>query len=255
MVRKTILREGALWNPKLLEVSLRLCSSFSFSSFPRSFSTFYLVQQTVYSSSVDIRPEWTVKEQIPFTSLSKLNYKVDEPEELKFCGKLRYYDKAYDRITPRSEKPLLRTKRTFRSVTTSDDPVIRCVLSSILSWSPWGSFKCFWKYRSIQMRFVILWIQESICACFALSSSCTIDCIGLAFQNWWLIGSFWFQMMLCRAHFWMHGWDKTELTVYCMGCWCTSQLLLAEVANPFCHWMDREVEVKCLSGNKHDIQS
>ena len=34
------------------------------------------VQQVVHSSSVDIRPEWAVVEQIPFTSLSKLNYQV-----------------------------------------------------------------------------------------------------------------------------------------------------------------------------------
>jgi len=82
-------------------------------------------RQVVYSSSVDIRPEWVVKEQIPFTSLLKLNYQVSEPEDLKFCGKLQYYDKSLDRITPRLEKPLQRTKKTFRSVTTSDDPVIR----------------------------------------------------------------------------------------------------------------------------------
>lgn len=82
-------------------------------------------RQVVYSSSVDIRPEWVVKEQIPFTSLLKLNYQVSEPEELKFCGKLQYYDKSLDRVTPRLEKPLQRTKKTFRNVTTSDDPVIR----------------------------------------------------------------------------------------------------------------------------------
>lgn len=34
------------------------------------------VQQVVHSSSVDIRPEWAVVEQIPFTSLTKLNYQV-----------------------------------------------------------------------------------------------------------------------------------------------------------------------------------
>lgn len=83
------------------------------------------LQQVVYSSSVDIRPEWVVKEQIPFTSLLKLNYQVSEPEDLKFCGKLQYYDKSFDRVTPRLEKPLQATKKTFRNVTTSDDPVIR----------------------------------------------------------------------------------------------------------------------------------
>ena len=34
-----------------------------------------LLQQMVYSSSVDIRPEWAVVEQIPFTALAKLHYR------------------------------------------------------------------------------------------------------------------------------------------------------------------------------------
>ena len=84
-----------------------------------------IVQQVMYSSSVDIRPEWTVKEQIPFTSLMKLNSKVEEPQTLHFCGKLQYYEKSYDRVTPRTEKPLQRTRKVFKSVTTSDDPIIR----------------------------------------------------------------------------------------------------------------------------------
>ena len=88
------------------------------------------LQQVVYSSSVDIRPEWVVKEQIPFSSLLKLHYQVGEPEDLSFCGKLQFYDKAFDRVTPRLEKPLQRTKKTFRSVTTSDDPVIRFAITS-----------------------------------------------------------------------------------------------------------------------------
>jgi hypothetical protein len=33
--------------------------------------------------------------------------------------------RQYDKLTTRQEKPLERTKRAFRSVTTSDDPVIR----------------------------------------------------------------------------------------------------------------------------------
>ena len=48
-----------------------------------------------------------------------------EPEDLAFCGALEYYDKAFDRVTPKTERPLKRTSRAFRSVTTSDDPVIR----------------------------------------------------------------------------------------------------------------------------------
>lgn len=85
------------------------------------------VQQVVHSSSVDIRPEWVVVEQIPFTSLTKLNYQAPAPEDLAFCGQLEYYDKSYDRITPKTDKALKKTPRAFRSVTTSDDPVIRPV--------------------------------------------------------------------------------------------------------------------------------
>lgn len=47
------------------------------------------------------------------------------PEDLAFCGALEYYDKSFDRVTPKTERPLKKTTRAFRSVTTSDDPVIR----------------------------------------------------------------------------------------------------------------------------------
>ena len=39
------------------------------------------LQQVVYSPSVDIRPEWVVVEQIPFTSLSKLSYQVGQERQ------------------------------------------------------------------------------------------------------------------------------------------------------------------------------
>eukprot|EP00898_Chlorokybus_atmophyticus_P000696 jgi/Chlat1/1627/Chrsp127S01887 len=79
-----------------------------------------------YNSSVDIRPEWSVLEQIPLSSLAKLSFDVQEPETLATCGSLEYYDKAYDRVTPKTEKPLQRfEKRQFHNVTTTDDPIIR----------------------------------------------------------------------------------------------------------------------------------
>lgn len=53
-----------------------------------------LLQQLVYSSSVDIRPEWAVKDQIPFTALAKLNSIVPEVTDLAFHGSLRFYDKV-----------------------------------------------------------------------------------------------------------------------------------------------------------------
>ena len=41
------------------------------------------------------------------------------------CGTMEYYDKAYDRVNVKSEKPLKRIDRIFHTVTTTDDPVIR----------------------------------------------------------------------------------------------------------------------------------
>lgn len=86
-------------------------------------------RQVTYSSSVDIRPEWPVVESIPFTSLAKLNFTVGKPEDIAFCGALEYYDKVYDRVTPKVDRPLKRTNKVFKSVTTSDDPVIRKLAS------------------------------------------------------------------------------------------------------------------------------
>jgi len=83
-------------------------------------------QQFVYASSVDIRPEWTVLDQIALASLSKLSYEVGAvPEAITSCGHLEFYDKTFDRIVGKQEVPLKRfDKRTFHSVSTSDDPII-----------------------------------------------------------------------------------------------------------------------------------
>ena len=83
------------------------------------------LQQITYSSSVDIRPEWGMVEQIQFAALGKLSMPSMEGEEVRSCGSVQYYDKAFDRVVPKNERPLKRTQRVFRSVTTSDDPVIR----------------------------------------------------------------------------------------------------------------------------------
>lgn len=86
--------------------------------------------RAVLSSSVDIRAEWVVLEQIPLTALSKLNFDAGEPEDIVSCGTLEYYDKANDRITPKMEKPVERYEnRQFHKVTTSDDPIIRRLAS------------------------------------------------------------------------------------------------------------------------------
>ena len=40
---------------------------------------------------------------------------------------MEFYDKAYDRVTTKSEKKLRRINRIFHKITTTDDPVIRQV--------------------------------------------------------------------------------------------------------------------------------
>lgn len=92
-------------------------------------------------SSVAISPEWQMLEEIEFHRLSKLRLEVDEPEDLCVFvhvltdngisyltrgsyGKLFPYDKSYDRITTKSERPLQLLDRIRYNTTTSDDPVI-----------------------------------------------------------------------------------------------------------------------------------
>jgi hypothetical protein len=43
------------------------------------------------------------------------------------CGSMEWYDKSYDRVNVRNERPLQPVDRIIHTVTTSDDPVIRKV--------------------------------------------------------------------------------------------------------------------------------
>ncbi len=38
---------------------------------------------------------------------------------------MEHYDKAYDRVNVKNERPLKRIDRVFHTVTTTDDPIIR----------------------------------------------------------------------------------------------------------------------------------
>ncbi|KAF6736742.1 Eukaryotic translation initiation factor 3 subunit D [Oryzias melastigma] len=83
-------------------------------------------QQKPRDSSVEVRSDWEVKEEMDFPRLMKMRYmEVSDPEDIECCGALEYYDKAFDRITTRNEKTLRSIKRIFHTVTTTDDPVIR----------------------------------------------------------------------------------------------------------------------------------
>jgi len=77
-------------------------------------------------ASVRVQETWEVLEDMDFTRLQKLNLPTKiEGEDLYVAGALGVYDKKFDRINTRSEKKLLRMNKTFHSVTTTDDPIIR----------------------------------------------------------------------------------------------------------------------------------
>ncbi|KAL0950124.1 hypothetical protein HGRIS_010120 [Hohenbuehelia grisea] len=80
-------------------------------------------------SSVVISPQWSVLEEIEFHRLSKLRLEVDEPEDVDSYGRLFAYDKTYDRITTKTERPLQLVDRIKYNTTTSDDPVIQQLAS------------------------------------------------------------------------------------------------------------------------------
>ncbi|KAK7049766.1 hypothetical protein VNI00_005797 [Paramarasmius palmivorus] len=80
-------------------------------------------------SSVVISPQWSMLEEIEFHRLAKLRLEVDEPEDLDTYGKVYPYDKTYDRVTTKTEKPLVPQDRIKYNTTTSDDPVIQQLAS------------------------------------------------------------------------------------------------------------------------------
>ncbi|KAL9713051.1 hypothetical protein Ac2012v2_004292 [Leucoagaricus gongylophorus] len=76
-------------------------------------------------SSVAILPDWSMTEELDFSTLRKLRLEVDAPQELGDYGRLFAYDKTYDRITPKTERSLQPLDRMKYNPTTSDDPVIQ----------------------------------------------------------------------------------------------------------------------------------
>lgn len=85
-------------------------------------------------TSVEVKPDWQQIETLEFNQLAKVAVSDEpQPEDLKTCGTLEFYDKSYERITTQSEKSLERTDRAFFNVTTSDDPIIRQLTTSISS--------------------------------------------------------------------------------------------------------------------------
>jgi translation initiation factor 3 subunit D len=77
-------------------------------------------------SSVTVKSDWIVIEEMDFPRLGKLTLPtVGTPEDLIQAGSLEYYDKTYEKVNVKAEKPLQRIDRIFHTVTTTDDPIIR----------------------------------------------------------------------------------------------------------------------------------
>jgi len=81
-------------------------------------------------ASVKVGEDWTVIKEIEFSQLSILRMNdLPEAEDLYQCGSVETYDTQYDRITPKTERPMKKSAadRNFNTCadTTTDDPLIR----------------------------------------------------------------------------------------------------------------------------------
>ncbi|KAJ4324857.1 hypothetical protein N0V94_001086 [Neodidymelliopsis sp. IMI 364377] len=77
--------------------------------------------------SVQVKPDWSVKEEIDFSRLGKLNLDTGEGEDLDNYGFLYYYDRSYDKQpgAKTSERKLNVLERAAYNVTTSSDPILQ----------------------------------------------------------------------------------------------------------------------------------
>ncbi|KAL9099302.1 MAG: hypothetical protein Q9163_005180 [Psora crenata] len=77
-------------------------------------------------SSVNIKPEWTMLEEIDFARLLKLNLDTSAGEDIDSYGFLYYYDRTYDKPPVKNtERKLNVVDRAAYNVTTSSDPIIQ----------------------------------------------------------------------------------------------------------------------------------
>ncbi|KAF2663062.1 eukaryotic translation initiation factor 3 subunit D [Lophiostoma macrostomum CBS 122681] len=78
-------------------------------------------------ASVQVKPDWTVLEEIDFARLAKLNLETGDGEDLDNYGFLHWYDRSYDKQpgAKTSERRLNVLERAAYNVTTSSDPIIQ----------------------------------------------------------------------------------------------------------------------------------
>ncbi|KAJ5818853.1 hypothetical protein N7474_004444 [Penicillium riverlandense] len=81
--------------------------------------------QRTREASVNVRPDWTMLEEVDFARLSKLSLEAPEGEDLDSYGFLYYYDRSFDKPPVKNaERRLAALDRAAYNVTTSQDPVI-----------------------------------------------------------------------------------------------------------------------------------
>lgn len=80
----------------------------------------------IRDASVTVRPDWVAIEDMDFPRLQKLSLPaIKEGKDIETYGALEFYDKSFDRVNIKNERPLQGVDRIFHKVTTTDDPVIR----------------------------------------------------------------------------------------------------------------------------------
>ncbi|WFC99798.1 hypothetical protein MYAM1_002543 [Malassezia yamatoensis] len=82
-------------------------------------------QRKAREASITVTPDWEKLSEMDFVRLHKLRLDVEAPEDLASYGFLQPYDRSYDRVSVRFERPLQPRDRVHYSPTTSDDPVIQ----------------------------------------------------------------------------------------------------------------------------------
>merc|ERR1719343_780948 len=83
--------------------------------------------------SVQTKTEWEMKREIMLSALAKLQLDAKEVkyQDLMWCGKLHDYDRMFDRITAKTERPMRRFEDLeFFNVSSQDDPNLQEMLQS-----------------------------------------------------------------------------------------------------------------------------